>query len=70
MKAKAWCMIPHSKKDGVEIEMKPLVLCEDCKFFDTDNGDTSGLTGFCPNTGCNVSIKWFCADGEERGEDE
>ena len=71
MKAKAWCMIPYSKKDGIEIEMKPLVLCEDCKHWDnTSEGRYFGGWCFCEKLQFSTSPDWFCADGEERGEDE
>ena len=66
-KAKAWCLIPHSRDKGttVEIEMLPLVLCKDCKYYQ-DNND-----GY-PNPEC----RWnhdetpnpddFCSFGEEK----
>lgn len=67
MKAKAWCMIPHSKKDGIEIEMKPLVLCGECKYW-KDNG--ADATCWLPCQEMSMPQNWFCASGEKRSEDE
>lgn len=70
MKAKAWCMIPHSNAKATEItiEMRELVLCEDCKWW--DNEETITDKRFCPNVGCCVPAKWFCADGERRCDND
>lgn len=46
------------EKDGA-MEIKPLVMCRDCKHWYA--GCTKGHD--CPDGG-----KWFCADGEKRGE--
>ena len=60
--AKAWVMIPKMNKNTREcaIEMMPLVLCKDCKWFSEK--------GFCkhPDGGAgNIRpATWFCADGE------
>ena len=69
MKAKAWCMIPHGKKDGIEIEMKPLVLCEDCRWYESGENDVDAWK-WCRAHRKDVYPKFFCADGEKRGEDE
>lgn len=63
MKAKAWCMIPRKE----EIEIKPLVLCEECKFWDVEETITGKR--FCRQIGCCVLAKWFCADGEQKEGD-
>jgi len=61
-KAEAWVMIPKldKKKTGCILEMKPLVLCKDCKHWDSEEHS------------CNIKIgwfacgaDWFCADGEK-----
>lgn len=55
--AGAWVIIPKldKEKTGCVLDMRPLVLCKDCKYrlkcdYWIENGDY-----------------WFCADGE-RGE--
>lgn len=65
MKAKAWCMILHSRNKGTlpEIEMKPLVLCGDCKYW-KDNGENS--THWLPCQEMSVPQDWFCASGEAK----
>ena len=58
-KAEAWVMIPKldEKKTGCVLEMKPLILCKDCKYHDEKDGKN-----FCD---CgNRPDDWFCADGE------
>lgn len=80
MKTKAWCMIPHSRNKGTvaEIEMRPLVLCCDCKHGEpTKNalGETvikcHEICGLCgiPRL---MNPNWFCADGERKdgGDDD
>lgn len=60
-KAEAWVMIPKldEKKTGCVLEMKPLVLCKDCKYHDEKDGQN-----FCD---CgNRPDDWFCADGERK----
>lgn len=60
--AEAWVMIPKVRKNTMEciIEMMPLVLCKDCKWFSEK--------GFCkhPDGGAgNIRpVDWFCADGK------
>ena len=60
--ASAWVMIPKLDHDktGCVLEMHPLVLCKDCKWFSEK--------GFCkhPDGGAgNIRpADWFCADGE------
>lgn len=63
MKAKAWCMIPYSR----EIEMKPLVLCGDCKYWE-DNGENA--THWLPCQEMSVPQNWFCASGEAKNGGE
>ena len=63
LKAKAWVMIPHNEKNEVVVEMKPLVLCEDCKWY-KDNGATAEC--WLPCQEMSMPQKWFCASGEER----
>ena len=67
MKAKAWCMIPHSKKDGIEIEMKPLTLCCECKYWKNSGTDA---TFWLPCQEMSTQPDWFCANGERKDEDE
>lgn len=57
MKFKALVMVPY---DG-EFEIRPLVLCKDCKHFD---GDEELPFGNCMENGICTKPNWFCADGE------
>ena len=66
--AEAWVMIPKLDKDktGCVIDMRPLVLCKDCKYWHEslsekgygDCGQANGLTA--------KPAEWFCADGESK----
>ena len=65
--SEAWVMIPKLDKDktGCILDMRPLVLCKDCKHYDKDPyckgfGDCAGA---CDNL-VKVHDDWFCADGE------
>ena len=63
----AWVMIPKSINNGEEVvlDMKPLVLCKNCKY---------GVRSSDDYMLCNKGIKfdqykkpyWFCADGERK----
>lgn len=53
----------------VTVEENYLVFCEDCKYWDnTSEGRYIGGWCFCERLQFSTSPKWFCADGEERGE--
>ena len=64
--AEAWVMIPKSKNKGTEVllDMRPLVLCKNCKHRDPEDKKCD----------CGHDIvwqlprddNWFCADGERR----
>lgn len=66
--AEAWVMIPKLDKDktGCVLDMRPLVLCKDCKYCFAE--------GFVHEH--NICDKhkeiqgqpddWFCADGERK----
>ena len=60
---KAWVMIPKSKNKGTEvvIDMRPLVLCKDCKHYNRE-GWASQL---CVLNEITTTDNWFCADGEQ-----
>jgi len=57
--SKAWVMIPILEEDGKTcvLDIRPLVLCEDCKHY---------KDGKCFYTMRRHGLKddWFCADGE------
>lgn len=59
---------------GVSIwpdECANLTHCKDCKHWDnTSEGRYVGGWCFCEKLQFSTSSKFFCADGEERGEDE
>ena len=59
--ASAWVMIPKFDKDktGIVLEIHPLVLCKDCRYYHGKN-EECGAIGFYPPSG-----DWFCADGEK-----
>ena len=64
--AQAWVMIPIISNKGteVEIDMQPLVLCKDCRYWNRFEEEPE--KGAC---GCYHGIHngdWFCAEGEER----
>ena len=63
--AEAWVMIPKldEKKTGCVLEMKPLVLCKDCKHYRKDTCSAGAGMAFPPPD------DWFCADGERRDGD-
>jgi len=66
--AEAWVMIPKLDKDktGCVIDMRPLVLCKDCK-----NHECTDMYGdwICEIDGSHRSPDWFCADGARRDDD-
>lgn len=51
-------------------DVRPVVLCRDCRHWDTDWTPTHVRKNehFCPNIGLTTREDWFCADGEEREE--
>lgn len=62
--ADAWVMIPKldEKGTGCVLDMRPLVLCKDCKHGEPGAcGDGVDCDGVWHND------DWFCADGEQRG---
>ena len=58
--AEAWVMIPKVDDTGCVIDMRPLVLCKDCKHHGKDT--CSAGAGIAYPTPDN----WFCADGERK----
>jgi hypothetical protein len=64
-KADAWVIIPKLDKDktGCVLDMRPLVLCKDCKNYDRDENMKLGT---CLENGVCSTPDWFCADGERR----
>ena len=72
----AWVIIPNLDKDktGCVLDMRPLVLCKDCRWGDWSrngkgeemilcyNGDTGIEDGYLHEP------DWFCAEGEQRSE--
>lgn len=64
MKANAFVMI--LKRDG-EIEILPLVLCKDCKYYE-DGGKK--CSHWLPCQEMSRPRDWFCASGEAMEEEE
>lgn len=65
--SKAWVMIPKlrdSTDDEVNIvlDMRPLVLCKDCKHHRKGTCSAEAGMAFPPQD------DWFCADGEKSNE--
>jgi len=63
--SEAWVMIPKLDKDktGCVLEMKPLVLCKDCNYWNKDIEACDNSDSVCFHNGwCKPD--WFCADGE------
>lgn len=60
--AEAWVMIPKLDKDktGCVLEMHPLVLCKNCKWF-SEKGICKHPDGGAGNV---RPADWFCADGK------
>jgi hypothetical protein len=59
--AGAWVIIPKldKEKTGCVLDMRPLVLCKDCKHWWYGN--------YCDKHGKGQeNADWFCADGEEK----
>lgn len=52
-----------------------LVRCEDCRFYEIyqlrkdGQDDRRYKPSYCTNLGWNMKPKWFCADGERKGEE-
>ncbi len=74
--AEAWVMIPKldKKKTGCVLEMKPLVLCKDCRHGEPVKNGAEEDCIQCNNDDLlldgNVNFPdWFCADGERRDDD-
>lgn len=71
MEVKAFAVIPHSDVKGVSVEMeiKPIVLCKDCKhWFSPDDGRDDGRAHNCDLDALCRPGNWFCAGGEMKGE--
>ena len=71
-KAEAWVMIPKldDKKTGCVLEMKPLVLCKDCKWWKDGLCESDDVARKINDCGCYPDFRtdsdWFCYDGERR----
>ena len=76
--SKAWVMIPKSYDKGTEvvIDMRPLVLCMDCKYseyqykrFNNEYVCKKNMNkwGMIPEKDLKGHRgEWFCADGEQK----
>lgn len=69
--ADAWVMIPKVDNTGCVIDMRPLVLCKDCKYWSDKT-----ILEYHKCTRWNNQVKnfatapiWFCADGERKDTD-
>ena len=67
--ARAWVIIPKSRNKGTEVEldMRPLVLCKDCKY--KEESVSPYWEAWCNRLHCGCDFNWFCADGERREND-
>lgn len=64
--AKAWVLIPKLDKDktGCVLDMRPLVLCKDCKHWDAKKNECNNINSYMQYRPCFGD--WFCADGERK----
>jgi len=64
--AKALVIVPKPNKDrtGYVIDMCPLVLCEDCKWYQKIGSERPERR--CAILHVDTGLGWFCADGEKR----
>ena len=63
--AEAWVVIPRLDKDktGCVLDMRPLVLCKDCKHCEYPQSEKE----WCKKGHLHgKSESWFCADGERK----
>lgn len=67
--AKAFVMIPQRSKTEIIYETKELVWCKDCKYAKPSIVAWSDKY-FCCNHKEVHESKWYCADGENKDEDE
>jgi hypothetical protein len=61
----AW--IQSNLKNLPAADVRPVVLCRDCRNWDTDWTPTHARANehFCPIIGLTTREDWFCADGEK-----
>ena len=64
--AEAWVMIPKAKNKGTEcvLDMRPLVLCKDCKAWKQYDDMNLGECELYPEY--NKMGDWFCNFGERK----
>ena len=64
--AEAWVMIPKldTDKTGCVLDMRPLVLCKDCRHQNWVNAETGCIV--CKFGRGTNAPDWFCADGERK----
>ena len=70
VKAEAFVCIPHVKDKGtaVDVEVLPLVLCNDCKFGAIL--ERTGMPLMVTCKGEDHELCWFCADGERKDSND
>ena len=63
--AEAWVMIPiiNEDKTGCDLTMYPLVLCKDCKFY---NSESDAHGDYCDRIHWSRGLNWFCGDGRRK----
>lgn len=67
MKPFGWVFVPRPEKTTIEVDQRPIVLCEDCKQWD-EEGSRMGR-GWCGWHMKSTGPWFFCADGEEEKAD-
>ena len=65
-----WNQAVQIVEDFPAADVRPVVLCKDCKNWDTDWVPKYAKENeyFCPIVTLTTRDDWFCADGEKREE--
>lgn len=64
--AEAWIMTPklNGDKTGCILDMRPLVLCKECKHYNEERGTCA------KHHAHGYAETWFCADGKMRNNND
>lgn len=69
MKPFGWVFVPKMQNmTTIDVEEKPIVLCENCKQWDEEGGRMG--RGWCGLHMKSTGPWFFCADGEKEGEEQ
>lgn len=65
VKSEAWAIIPITENGDVVLDMQPIVLCKNCKYYDAKAEWLKCKAHHAPE-----SQNWFCADGERKDDND